>query len=347
LLTARDFPAPFLFEREVRLPSKAMSIARRDNDWLRLTSDDRRKFRAFDRSVAMRSFFLAAMMFGAVTGAQAADMPDFLRGTVPASNTPTRNWDGWYAGGQVGYSSAADDFSKSLTGLTDKMFTNSVLQPVTSQLSALTKSNTQGTGFGAFVGRNWQWDDVVLGVEANYNYINLSASSTNTTPALSYGFQDPTPNITDNYTIQLSGTAAAQIKDAITFRGRAGWACGDFLPYMFGGLAVGRMDVSRSAGNNVSLQQFITSTNTVNIGGVPVTSTTTTRLGNPVNVSAPPQSQERTDNYVVGWTAGLGLEYMLWGNIFVRGEWEYTKFISVENTNVTLNSARAGIGYKF
>ena len=44
----------------------------------------------------------------------------------------------------------------------------------------------------------------------------------------------------------VSGNAAAQIKDAITLRGRAGWAAGDFLPYVFGGVAVGRMDVQRT-----------------------------------------------------------------------------------------------------
>jgi outer membrane immunogenic protein len=38
---------------------------------------------------------------------------------------------------------------------------------------------------------------------------------------------------------------------------------------------------------------------------------------------------------------------VLWNNIFMRGEWEYIKFLSVMNTSVTLNSAHAGIGYKF
>ena len=31
----------------------------------------------------------------------------------------------------------------------------------------------------------------------------------------------------------------------------------------------------------------------------------------------------------------------------MRGEWEYVKFLSVMNTSVSLNSLRAGIGYKF
>ena len=71
------------------------------------------------------------MMFGAASGAQAADMPDLpvLRGSFPAGlSTATRNWDGWYAGGQVGYSSANMDFAQSVVGLTNTIFRNSVLQ---------------------------------------------------------------------------------------------------------------------------------------------------------------------------------------------------------------------------
>jgi len=293
----------------------------------------------------MRRLFLAAAMFGAVTGAQAADMPDFLRGTLPATSAPTRNWDGWYAGGDVSYSSAAVDFSQSLVGLTNSIFRNSTLEQPTSELSALNKTNTQGTGFGAFVGRNWQWDDIVLGVEANYNYLNnLSASSSNSVGPLLFTNppgENPPPGYTDVYSVQLTGAAAAQIKDMITFRGRAGWAYGDFLPYIFGGVAVGRMDISRSVTSIVSENVYSTTTN---LAGV-----TTTALvsSGPLPSVSQNQSQERTNNFVAGWTAGLGMEYMLWGNIFLRGEWEYVKFLSVENTNVTLNSVRAGIGYKF
>jgi outer membrane immunogenic protein len=293
----------------------------------------------------MRRFLLAAAMFGAVTGAQAADMPDFLRGTLPATSAPTRNWDGWYAGGDVSYSSASVDFSQSLVGLTNSIFRNSTLQQPTSELSALNKANTQGTGFGAFVGRNWQWDDIVLGVEANYNYFSgLSASSTNSIGPLLISNppgESPPPGVTDVYSVKLSGSAAAQIKDMITFRGRAGWATGDFLPYVFGGVAVGRMDITRSVNSTVGESIYTTTTNA--FGN---TVTTLTSSGSIPSLSQN-QSQERTNNFVAGWTAGLGMEYMLWNNIFVRGEWEYVRFLSVENTNVTLNSLRAGLGYKF
>jgi opacity protein-like surface antigen len=41
------------------------------------------------------------------------------------------------------------------------------------------------------------------------------------------------------------------------------------------------------------------------------------------------------------------MEYALWNSLFVRGEWEYIKFLSVMNTTISTNSMRAGIGYKF
>jgi outer membrane immunogenic protein len=50
---------------------------------------------------------------------------------------------------------------------------------------------------------------------------------------------------------------------------------------------------------------------------------------------------------VAGWTGGLGMEYMLWGSVFMRGEWEYLKFLSVKNTVVQTNNLRASIGYRF
>lgn len=293
----------------------------------------------------MRRLLLAAMMFGAVSGAQAADMPDFLRGSIPAEQTPTRNWDGWYAGGQVGYSSANMDFSQSLVGLTNFIYRDSVLEAPTSQLSALGKANPQSTGFGAFVGRNYQWDDLVFGFEANYNYMNsFRGSSASSIGPLQYSFppgQFTPANDTPTFTVTLNGKAAAQIKDAITFRGRAGWASGNFLPYVFGGLAVGRMDVQRTVTSTTTRRDDITTTDAFGNTTVVIGPTL------PVPSQSITQSQERTNNFVVGWTGGLGMEYMLWNNVFMRGEWEYIKFLSVMNTTVAMNSARFGIGYKF
>ena len=293
------------------------------------------KSRVFDRSVAMRRLFLAAAMFGAATGAQAADMPDFLRGTLPASGTPTRNWDGWYAGGQVDQSWTNTDYGRTVVSMTNSLFRSTTLQGPTSQLTLLGRVNGQSSGFGAFVGRNYQYDDVVLGVEANYKY--LSSLATSTTASLGpIQVAEPTlvlpPGATAADGVTLKGNASLQVKDEMTFRGRAGWATGDFLPYIFGGLAVGRMDVERTVSSSV--------TRTVNFAD----GTSTSFLLPQFSLSS---TDGRSNNFVAGWTAGIGMEYMLWGNIFMRGEWEYVKFMSIKDTVVTQNSVQAGIGYKF
>jgi outer membrane immunogenic protein len=288
----------------------------------------------------MRKFLLAAVMFGAASGAQAADMPDFLRGSISAAPL-NRNWDGWYVGGEVSYSAVASDFSKSIVGLTNFIFRDTVLQQPTSQFGLLAKTTTQGTGFGGFVGRNWQFEDLVFGVEANYSYFDRLATSTSDSNSLQIVTPGGAPGVTSTYGETLTGRAAVQIKDAITFRGRAGWATGNFLPYVFGGVAVGRMDVSRSVTSFVTRRDDVTTTDAFGV--------TTTTKGPTLFVPAQSQTraEQRTNAFVAGWTGGLGLEYMLWGNVFMRGEWEYVKFLTVKNTAVQANNLRAGIGYKF
>jgi opacity protein-like surface antigen len=288
----------------------------------------------------MRRFLLAAVMFGVVPGAQAADMPDFLRGSFFAGQTPTRNWDGWYAGGQVGYSSANMDFGHSVKSLTNFMERNSVLQDPLAQWSLLSNNHAQSTGFGGFVGRNWQWEDLVFGVEANYNYVaSLSSQSSNsmerwiTNPS---GEIPPTGH-TYTYDTTLTGKAALQIKDVVTLRGRAGWAVGDALPYLFGGLAVGRVDVSRSA--TVSYDKW-DDWDVTNAG-------ITTHQHIKIDTGSQSSAEHRTNSFAAGWTAGLGMEYMLWGNMFMRAEWEYVRFLSVKDISFSTNNARVGLGYKF
>jgi opacity protein-like surface antigen len=101
------------------------------------------------------------------------------------------------------------------------------------------------------------------------------------------------------------------------------------------------MDVARTVTSITTRRDDITTTD--------VFGRTTTVIGQtlPVPSQSTTQSQQRTNNFVFGWTGGLGAEYMLWNSIFLRGEWEYVKFLSVMNTAVTMNNLRFGIGYKF
>lgn len=290
----------------------------------------------------MRSLVVAGVMCGlASMAAQAADMPDLpiLRGSftdVPA-NSHT-NWDGFYAGGQLGYETSDMDFSGSARTLTNFIFRNTELQAPTSSWSVLNKQHVQGSSFGAFVGRNWQWEDAVFGVEANYNYMNrMAGSSSSSLGPIQLPRSGGSATDVKYYDTSVVSAAALKIKDVATLRGRIGWAADNFLPYVFGGVAVGRMEVSRSASTNVVGQDDFYSTQGLYLGSnyalIPSVSTS--------------NGEQRTNSFVAGWTGGLGFDYMMWGGLFVRGEWEYIKFVSVKDTSVTLNSFRAGVGYKF
>jgi opacity protein-like surface antigen len=291
-----------------------------------------------------------AAVLGSVSAAHAADMPDLpaLRGGFTDGLSKTsHNWDGAYVGVNGGYTTDATDFSQSVVGLTNFIFRDSVLQQPTANWSLMNKTNTQSTSFGAFVGRNWQWYDAILGLEGTYSYFNnLSTltSGTNSLTIINPGGA-PAANITNNYDVTLTGTAAAKVKDMITLRGRVGWDGGDFMPYAFAGAAVGRMDVSRSVTSVVDLRQDVT--NTVVLAGGTTVTTTTFGAAQPVPAQSQSQTQRRTNAFAVGWTAGLGLEYCIWDGLFARVEYEHVQFSPVMNTSVTLNNARVGLGYKF
>jgi outer membrane immunogenic protein len=297
----------------------------------------------------MRRLVLAAAMVGVAFGAHAADLSDLpvLRGSVGPGplNRTSVNWDGWYVGGHATYSSSEMDFSHAVKSMTNFMLRNTVLQAPVEDWTLLSKNHAQSTGFGAFVGRNWQWDDLVFGFEANYTFLNgLQSSSTNSMirTIVNPAGENPPPGYTVSYVTALSGNAALQVKDVVTFRSRAGWAVGNALPYIFGGLAVGRTDVSRSA--TITYDKYVEyDTSTTDAFG----NTTTVHHTDYLGRGTQSNQERRSNNYVPGWTAGLGMEYCLWGGVFMRGEWEYIRFMNAKNIPFSANNLRLGLGYKF
>jgi opacity protein-like surface antigen len=51
--------------------------------------------------------------------------------------------------------------------------------------------------------------------------------------------------------------------------------------------------------------------------------------------------------YSFGFSAGVGLDYALTRNIFLRGELEYLQFSTPSNLTMNTASARLGAGVKF
>ncbi|MDR3469125.1 MAG: outer membrane beta-barrel protein [Xanthobacteraceae bacterium] len=298
----------------------------------------------------MRRWVMATVFAAAAHGAWAADLPDLsdlpvLRGGITDGlSRSSVNWQGAYVGGQVGYTSANMDFSNATSSLASQMLQNSILQSIISEWTVMGKSSPTSTSFGGFVGYNAQWDDAVLGIEANYSHFSglkgVSAGSVGPLSVTPAG-ETPPPNHTYVYHVAMNGSATAQVTDAMTFRGRAGYAVGNFLPYVFGGIAVGRVNYSRNVALDDTIYDWLTTTTVVN--QTPVTNTTFAGSSTQTPLSA----ADSGTAYAYGYTAGFGLETMLWGGLFARGEYEYIKFTSIKNIGITTNTVRGGLGYKF
>jgi outer membrane immunogenic protein len=276
----------------------------------------------------------------APAGAVAADMPDFLRG----SYTPTyTRWEGFYVGGQAGQTWGTADFANATQSMLNYILSNTELQDQVSGWTTLPKGSTGTASYGGFIGYNYQWDDVVMGAELNYNHMSIKTSGGDTIgPLLVPGANLPDGS-TVYYNVKVASAASVAINDIITARLRGGWTFDNFMPYGFIGLAVGLADVSRSttlAGSTKTTTPPPTTDAFGNtIPGVPVTG--------PLILPRDPQSQVQTGVFAYGFAAGLGVEVALMQNLFARAEWEFIEFPNISDIRVQANSARVAVGLKF
>ncbi|MCA1458305.1 porin family protein [Bradyrhizobium sp. BRP22] len=275
----------------------------------------------------MRRFLLAVVMCGAVTNARAADLPDLpiLRGSFTDGLSTSRTyWDGLYIGGQAGYGSSDENFDSKPSPLIASLISDNVIQQmgVDQWNLGLGKQSARSSAYGAFVGYNWQWTDVVLGLEASYMHGSFGGSASASKELVS-----GSPLSDGNYhDVAVTKTSSISISDMATFRGRAAYAFGCFLPYAFGGFALGKANISHTA----------TITDAVS---------NVSSLG-PFTPLMPLSATDAVHNHLIyGYTAGLGIDINLVGGLFVRAEWEYIRFTTTVDTSI--NTVRAGLGYKF
>lgn len=274
----------------------------------------------------MRRFLLAVVLCGAVTTAQAADMPDLpiLRGSyTDGLNTSRVNWQGFYFGGQGGYGSSDENFSGSNANMLAALLDHNVIQEMqVSQWNlGLGKQSSRSSAYGAFTGYNWQWDDVVVGLEASYVHSKFGGTFTASKELVSGAA------LSDSFfhDVRVDSSASIAISDMATFRARAAYAWGCFLPYAFGGFALGKADISHS----VTVHDAVSPT-----------------ISGPFTPLATLNATDAVHNHLVyGYTGGLGVDVNLVGGLFMRAEWEYVRFTSTVDTSI--NTVRAGLGYKF
>ena len=212
--------------------------------------------------------------------AQAADQPAPLPVKAQAS-APAYRWTGLYFGGHFGYGGGG--FGPG----TNPAHNEAVVFP----------SSVTGLIGGYQVGYNWQLpNNVVLGVEGDITFLSpLDVNATATAPF----------NTTLNY--------------VATARGRAGYAFGNFVPYVTGGLAVGQSKVEALDGDGAVL--------------------------------SPKQHTH------VGWTAGVGVEVALDRHWSAKLEYNYIDLgaqtysldqgpLNVIAVDPKLHIAKLGLNYK-
>lgn len=273
---------------------------------------------------------LAACALGTLP-AQGADMA--LRGSMPAYEASGPNWGGIYVGAfggvgamNLGTNAAAKNFvTQELSGAA---FADGSSQATAiSNMMHLSPISASPRVFGGFIGYQAQFEDAVVGIEADYtNLSGQRGGEVYYTPPAS--LQIASTGALDSITPRVG--MAAYMHDYWTIRGRAGWAIGRFMPYLTGGFALARG--SSAVGYQASCSRIMTDT----------TAVTTPCVGGRATTGA-----ESTNRMGYGMVGGAGMEGLITDNIFARLEYQYLYVPAMAGVPVTLHSVRAGIAVKY
>jgi outer membrane immunogenic protein len=278
----------------------------------------------------MRRITYALILLSLASPAAAADLDfDFLRGSETVGPGTYTRWSGFYVGGQLGYGWATTDFSGSTASLISYVLRESDLETsvAPSQWPILGTGRAAAPLFGGFVGYNMQFEDAIFGVEANLEYGAFKIVSPNNPIARSTG-ADSSGNA---YTVNMTGSGEVDTMDFLTFKARAGYVVGNFMPYGFAGFALGLANTSVSA----------------TISGTEYTSGT---IGSCTSACIPylyTGSYVHNNDVLYGYTVGGGVDVALTPNVFARVELELDQFILPNNLELTAMTAHVGAGYKF
>lgn len=177
-------------------------------------------------------------------------------------------------------------------GSSQKTFSNGMQTP---------EFKVDGAIVGGTVGYNKQWGNIVAGLEGDFSWSEVHGSANCPNPV---------------FTCQTNATWLA------TLRPRVGYALGNFMPYVTGGLAVG----------DVNVKSFLTSTGS-GANGVDFTKTQ------------------------LGWTTGAGIEVSIFSNWSLKAEYLYIGLADANGpsdkppittiTRFNENIIRGGLNYTF
>jgi outer membrane immunogenic protein len=223
------------------------------------------------------TFALAAATALIAAPAIAADLRPMATKAPPmAAYAPVPMWSGFYIGIHGGYGWGEADYS---------VFAPSFFAPVA---GGAFSHDIDGGMVGGHVGFNWQWNQLVLGLEGAGTWTNIRGT-----------VASPFFPVTDSFRTEINAIG--------TITPRLGFAAGNALFYVKGGLAVGSIDTSARS----------------TLGGL-------TTFGN--------------DETRVGWTVGGGLEYAVSPNWIFGIEGNYYDFGDVEARGVTVGTLPGFVG---
>lgn len=271
----------------------------------------------------MRCVIVALFVLGLAPRAFAADL-DILRGSEPVGPAAFTNWTGFYVGGDAGVSDSNADFSRATQPSIAFVLRDTALENTShpSDLPVLGNADHTALSYGGFAGYNTQWQDLMLGVEANFLHLSTALTAPSS-PIARSGLSDGQGS---SYTVAITGTGSMANVNYVALRGRAGLILGNFLPYGFVGAVVGLADVSVTS----TIQGFCEP------GSKPTCSN--------FSFSA---SDGRNSALLYGATVGAGMDYAFTQHFFLRGEYEYTRFAQFDGLLLAVSSVRLGAGFKF
>jgi outer membrane immunogenic protein len=290
----------------------------------------------------MRRLLVAlGLVGGLLSPASAADYDlPILRGSEPVAPVMTvgpatfTRWSGFYVGGDFSFNGANDDFSSATQPLVAFSLQGTAVEQqfTPSQTQLLGRGAGSAFGFGGFLGYNTQWQDLIIGVEANYMHTSLNVTAPSS-PPVARSFPPPasaSPGTVTVTSVTLgNANAHLNLTDYVEVRGRAGYVVGNLLPYGFVGFVGGRADYSVSATTDAMCAEAPSI-----ISGQCV--------GFPLTASA-----GQSNALLWGISVGGGLDWALTQNFFLRGEFEFIQFAPIATINVSVVNARVGAGFKF
>lgn len=297
---------------------------------------------------------VSALLLGSVSNTVAADL-DYgtLRG-AEADYEPAPayvDWSGFYVGGHGGYSSAGLGFRNVFQPIVANALRSTTIEHElgASTLLSARDARVEGASYGAYLGYNFQFDDVVIGLEADYTRFGQMGATSSVIG------RTRTTDSGQFVGVNLNGQSSTKIEDFGSIRVRAGYALGSFMPFVTGGLAIGRAQIADQVGVQAYGYDQATyrANQAITDGSRPAyVNNYGYSYFNQANpgaswVAAPEVYGSTKSKTVAGISLGAGLEYAVTSNILLRGEYQWVQFNDFEGHKANVNTVRGGAAIKF